>query len=507
LQNNISSYGNISEFGGGGIFNGGTLTVTNCTFSGNSAGAGGGIENSGGALAVTNSTFSGNSATGLGGAIRNGESGTASGTLTVTNCTFSGNSATDGGGGIFTGGAGIYDSNDTLTVTNTILANSTSAGNCAFFSGSVTDGGHNLDDGTSCGFSTANGSLNNTDPRLDPAGLQNNGGPTQTIALEAGSPAINAGDESVCAAPPVNNLDQRGFFRPGLNSTNCSIGAYEYNSFPPCCQCPTSCAAPVAGSCGDCTMVFGATCQGGDLCVLYTPTPTPTLTSTPTVTPTPTITPTATPTPPPGLIPGLGKNACMLEWFTEPATVVGRNGLPVRQLTCTDDNPLCDFGATTGDNTCTFHVALCLNVADTRLRCAPTDVAQVQLVSPNEAKPKGAPATANRDALESALMSIGGTVGGLCANRGPHKGQFCTVNSNCDSTPGSGDGVCKGRFVVFAPPLTTDNSCTVLAPIQVPLRQTTRGFETARATLIVTAIPGAGRREINELTLICKPHP
>src|SRR3989442_7018669 len=39
-----------------------------------------------------------------------------------------------------------------------------------------------------------------------------------------------AGDETVCATPPVNNLDQRGFVRPGIGATNCSIGAYEFHS-------------------------------------------------------------------------------------------------------------------------------------------------------------------------------------------------------------------------------------------------------------------------------------
>ncbi len=54
--------GNVSG-DGGGIFNDGTLTVTNSTFSGNSAvDGGGGIYNSGGTLTVTDSTFSGNSA-------------------------------------------------------------------------------------------------------------------------------------------------------------------------------------------------------------------------------------------------------------------------------------------------------------------------------------------------------------------------------------------------------------------------------------------------------------
>ena len=104
------------------------------------------------------------------------------------------------------------------------------------FAGTITDGGHNIDDGTTCGFTGAGcatptgTSFCNTNPQLDLAGLASNGGPTQTIALEAGSPAINAGDETVCAAPPVNNLDQRGVVRPGAGATNCSIGAYEFNA-------------------------------------------------------------------------------------------------------------------------------------------------------------------------------------------------------------------------------------------------------------------------------------
>jgi cysteine-rich repeat protein/YVTN family beta-propeller protein len=210
------------------------------------------------------------------------------------------------------------------------------------------------------------------------------------------------------------------------------------------------------------------------------------------------------------LIPGQGKNACMLEWFTEEAaTWVGRNGLPSRWLMCTDGDPQCDFGAATGDNACTFHVGVCLNVADTRLPCSPTDVARVQLLRPHEGKPKGATATANRDALETALTSIGGTVRGLCANKGPHNGQLCAVNSDCASTPGSRDGVCRGRFVVFTPPLNTDNSCTAFALIQVPLRQTTTRFKKASAELSVKAIsdPGAGQKGHNSLKLTCFPHP
>jgi hypothetical protein len=85
--------------------------------------------------------------------------------------------------------------------------------------------------------------LSNTDAGLDPAGLQSNGGRTQTVALctaagtpaacTAASPAIGAGDEAVCAAAPIDDLDQRGLGRPGVGQTNCSMGAYEADASPP----------------------------------------------------------------------------------------------------------------------------------------------------------------------------------------------------------------------------------------------------------------------------------
>src|SRR5262249_22157707 len=224
---------------GGAIRDGGTLTVANSTFSGNRGSSGDGSSTSGGAifsdgvaLGVTNSTFTGNSAT-SGGAINSQDR-----TGAVTNSTFTGNSATEAGGAIF-------QLIPTLTVTNSILANSPSVGNCGGVA--ITDGGHNIDTGDTCGFmgtgcSNTSGMTmsmcNVTNPGLDPAGLAPNCvlvdsspicGPTQTIALEAGSPAINAGDGAICAAL-VNNLDQRGFLRPGVGATNCSIGAYEFNA-------------------------------------------------------------------------------------------------------------------------------------------------------------------------------------------------------------------------------------------------------------------------------------
>jgi len=259
-----STFSGNSAAGGAGISSYGPLTVTNSTFSGNSAGYGGGIFNPGSSVTVTSSTFSNNSAGNYGGGIVNEGNPSSGNSLMVTDSTFSGNSAGNYGGGVYNEGnsvtvtnstfssnsagtspadspgdygGGIYNGGTSLTVTNTIVANSTSGGNCG---GAVTDRGHNIDDGTTCRFrgtgcrSTSGSSFCSTNPLLDPTGLQNNGGPTQTIALEAGSPAINAGNESVCAAAPVDNLDQRGFVRPGTGATNCSIGAYEANSAEPC---------------------------------------------------------------------------------------------------------------------------------------------------------------------------------------------------------------------------------------------------------------------------------
>jgi hypothetical protein len=114
---------------------------------------------------------------------------------------------------------GIYGSPGTLsttTLTNTIVANNDQyqGTNCA---GTIIDGGHNLDSGTSCGFATDNNSLSGTDPKL--GALADNGGPTATHALLAGSPAIDKGDSSGATT------DQRGVARPQGAAPD--IGAFE----------------------------------------------------------------------------------------------------------------------------------------------------------------------------------------------------------------------------------------------------------------------------------------
>ena len=225
---------NNSLYFGGGIWNTGILTVTGSTLSGNTTAAfGGGIDNNGGTLTVTGSTLSGNSAGAQAGGIK-----TDRGTVTITNSTLSGNSATLAGsigGGIESylsattvvdstlsgngaaSGGNIQYQSGTLDVGATILADSTSGGDC---SGPITDEGYNMADDASCGFS-ATGSTNSS-PTLDAdlGPLQNNGGPTDTMALLAGSPAIDqvTSGSGLCPA-----TDQRGAPR----TTPCDIGAYD----------------------------------------------------------------------------------------------------------------------------------------------------------------------------------------------------------------------------------------------------------------------------------------
>ncbi len=255
FKNNVtSSSGGTS--GGGAIETTGSLNVSKSTFNNNTAGKGGAIYNEGGTATITNSTFSANSVNvspRTGGAIHNQSNGTA----LVIASTFSGNTATSGSGGALYNTAG-----DSLTVRQSILAGG-SPNNC---SGTIAVQGKNLESGTDCNF-TASGNLQNTNPQLGV--LANNGGLTQTLALSAGSPAIDAGDDATCEA-----TDQRGIIRP--QGSHCDIGAYEYNGNI-ATHTPTATA----------TSTF-----------TVTPTKTSTPTYTATNTPTKTSTPTATLLPP-----------------------------------------------------------------------------------------------------------------------------------------------------------------------------------------------------------------
>jgi hypothetical protein len=114
----------------------------------------------------------------------------------------------------------------TVTLQNSIVA-SNSGGNCK---SGVVSKSYNLSSDGTCNFSNS-GDRNNTDPKLGP--LQNNGGPTFTMALLPGSPAIDAGNPSGCNDGQGNLLatDQRGMPRPDKEDTGgCDMGAYERQS-------------------------------------------------------------------------------------------------------------------------------------------------------------------------------------------------------------------------------------------------------------------------------------
>jgi hypothetical protein len=197
---------------GAGIANNGTLTVSDSTVSGNveeAAGAGNGSQgaglfNSGGSASIVNSTIAGNSQVATPGTSSSGAGieNVGGGTVQLTNVTVAGN----------TGSAAIRNGS-TLNAVNTIVANGPS-GNCA---GTLTSLGHNLESADECGLHAA-GDQVGKDPLL--GALGGNGGPTSTMALAEGSPAIDAGDPAPCPT-----TDQRGVARP--QRSGCDVGALE----------------------------------------------------------------------------------------------------------------------------------------------------------------------------------------------------------------------------------------------------------------------------------------
>lgn len=224
------------------------VTLSNSTVSGNSGVIGGGIL-AGGTATLTRSTVSGNSAAGTGG-------GVFADVLFMTNSTVSGNTAGtggtgDGGGGVFavrgsilnstiaenlaafgTGGGvrTVLASADPLRVKNTIVADNLALDGPQDFTGAFLSQGNNLFgvlDGSSSGLGSNDRAGTATNP-LDPllGALAFNGGPTQTHALQAGSPAIDRGNNSGSPA-----TDQRGLARvkdgDGNGSLIVDIGAFE----------------------------------------------------------------------------------------------------------------------------------------------------------------------------------------------------------------------------------------------------------------------------------------
>jgi PKD repeat protein len=233
--NSLTITNGYSTISGRGIYNGGTLTLTNCTLSGNSAlNDGGGIFN-GGTLALNQCTLSRNYAN-LGGGIYNYQ-----GLLTLNQCTLSGNSAYNyyvnyydsiGSGG------GIYNYEGTVALTNTIVGgNSGSLGADIFTYATLTYGGSNLVQSVdnSGGTITGPAPLTNA-PDLAPLG--NYGGPTQTMPPLPGSPAIGAGS----VAANIFSTDQSGY--PRTEDGLIDLGAMELPIMPPFTASPTGGTPP-----------------------------------------------------------------------------------------------------------------------------------------------------------------------------------------------------------------------------------------------------------------------
>jgi hypothetical protein len=241
---NITVSGNSAVVSGGGVWDySGTLTLTNSTVADNSAAAsyGGGIYISNSKLTITDSTVSGNSASYYGGGIYNSYT-----ELSLTNSTVSGNSTKySRGGGIFNYGGTLTSTNTTfagnsapadaggidnwyatLALKNTVLANN-HGGNC-LSTGGATSHGYNLSDDTTCTAFLTSNDKNNVSAGLDSNGLQDNGGPTKTIALLPTSPAVDAVPIADCTLSDGTTplaTDQRGVARP--EGSACDMGAFE----------------------------------------------------------------------------------------------------------------------------------------------------------------------------------------------------------------------------------------------------------------------------------------
>jgi len=240
-QNNMATNAGDWWQGGGGIYSGGgaTLNLIDSSVTDNHAAwSGGGVYSFLNTTTnIVRSTISGNVSNDVGGAIR------SLGNMTISNSTLSGNKSTGWhGGAIFHTDGAMEILNSTITnnagpdwapsavfigtfnaakpslkLTNTIIA-----GNrwyaCDHWTGAVilTSGGHNLIQDDTC--SPVASDLINGNAQMGP--LADNGGPSLTHALQAGSPAINAADDALCPA-----TDQRGIARP--QGAQCDIGAYE----------------------------------------------------------------------------------------------------------------------------------------------------------------------------------------------------------------------------------------------------------------------------------------
>jgi Ca2+-binding RTX toxin-like protein len=226
---------NVATVAGGGIYNNsaqganpGRITITGSTLSNNRAGVRGGAIFNNDIVTLLNSTVSTNSANSIGGGIYNavlldpadGVTVLSAGSATLTNVTVVRNSTDGTGGGI------VNVDGATASLRNTIVAANSASAASVDLQGVFTTLGTNFIGQAAQSTGLTNGVMGDQvgsasspfDPVIGP--LSDNGGPTLTHALQTGSPAIDAGDNS--GGEPV---DQRAGRRPTDNTAD--IGAFE----------------------------------------------------------------------------------------------------------------------------------------------------------------------------------------------------------------------------------------------------------------------------------------
>ena len=227
---------------GGGLQIDDSATLINSTISGNSTigkyAEGGGLVVEDGPTTLINSTVSGNSTAGA--SAEGGGLYVRNGPITLTNSTVSGNSTA----GASAEGGGLYVGNGLITLINTILAANTGLDDNLATRSATLNASHSLfgDDASEINGTDTNNVFTNAPDLaaladngcLEPAGAPGSAACVQTRALNGGSLALDAADDSVCEAMPVNDLDQRGVTRgfdaiDGLNTPrpgDCDIGLF-----------------------------------------------------------------------------------------------------------------------------------------------------------------------------------------------------------------------------------------------------------------------------------------
>ena len=246
-----------------GIFCDGKVSITNSTISGNTLPEGDVLIGNSGTLTVINSTIAGNTAL-VTSAIYNVSASNQDATVLLVNCTIANNTVTNlahGTGQLYSAYFGGGTGHATIELRDTIVSGGGNKPNFLALNGAgnFLSDGHNLSSDDGGGFLTGPGDLTKTDPMLGP--LQDNGGPTQTMALLPGSPAVDAGDNT--GAP---DFDQRGPGFPRIVGGTIDIGAFEAQIGPATHFALTAPAQVASGSPFDVTITaldaYGHTAVG-----------------------------------------------------------------------------------------------------------------------------------------------------------------------------------------------------------------------------------------------------